>query len=418
MLKRFKVQNFKSFRETEVELPRLAVFFGPNAVGKSNLIDAIQALSRIGTMRTFTDALSGPIRGYPIEMFRLPSGGLSELLSSPSGQFSLEADLAINNGAGSTINNYRYRIEVEIATDSGRLANCGEFLSPLTKGGELKNAPAIESDSKGLIIRKQRKRGKPPTEELGNNYATLSDQRLGGPTHEHIERVRNELVLWQTYYLDPRINMRAARPPIEAYDIGMYGEYISPFLYRLKSEYKKYFDGVVRSVQTIIPTIEDVDVHLDKRRGELDLYIRQNGTVYSSRIVSEGTLRIIGLCAITVNPWNGSLLAFEEPENGVHPRRIELVARLIVSLSSMGNQQVIVTTHSPIFVGEILKQARSELNHNIGLFTFHNNGGETVIRPFSYSESLFEDTEMVEQLTNKGEDGLFEGLVMRGFIDE
>lgn len=417
MLKRLKVKNFKSFRETEVELPRLAVFFGPNAVGKSNLIDAIQALSRIGTMRTFTDALSGPIRGYPIEMFRLPSGGLSELLSSPSAQFSLEADLAINNGKSSVINNYRYRIEVEIAT-SGRLANCGEFLSPLTKSGELKNVPAIESDDKGLIIRKQGRRGKPPTEELGNNYAVISDQRLGGPTHEHIERVRNELLLWQTYYLDPRISMRVARPPIEAYDIGMYGDYMSSFLYRLKSEHRKHFDGMVRSVRTIIPTIENVDVYLDKRRAELDLYIRQNGTDYSSRIISEGTLRIIGLCAITVNPWNGSLLAFEEPENGVHPRRIELIARLIASLSSVGDQQVIVTTHSPIFVGEILKQSRSEADHDIGLFTFHNNGGETEVRPFSYGSSLLEDTKMVEQLANKGEDGLFEGLVMRGLIDE
>lgn len=417
MLKRLKVKNFKSFREMEVELPRLAVFFGPNAVGKSNLIDAIQALSRIGTMRKFTDALSGPIRGNPFEMFRLPSGGLSELLSSPSAQFSLEADLAINNGTGSITNNYRYRIEVEIAT-SGRLTNCGEFLSPLTKGGKLKNAPAIESDDKGLIIRKQGKRGRPPTEELGNNYAILSDQRLGGPTHEHIERVRNELLLWQTYYLDPRISMRVARPPIEAYDIGMYGDYMSSFLYRLKSEYRKHFDAMVRSVRTIIPTIDNVDVYLDKRRAELDLYIRQNGTDYSSRVISEGTLRIIGLCAITVNPWNGSLLAFEEPENGVHPRRIELIARLIASLSSVGGQQVVVTTHSPIFVGEILKLARSEANHDIGLFTFHNNDGETEILPFSYSASLLEDTEMVEQLANKGEDGLFEGLVMRGLIDE
>ena len=417
MLKKLKVKNFKSFKEMEVELPHLAVFFGPNAVGKSNLIDAIQALSRIGTMRTFTDALSGPIRGNPIEMFRLPPGGLSELLSSPSAQFSLEADLAINNGAGSITNNYRYRIEVEIAT-SGRLANCGEFLSPLTKGGELRNVPAIESDNTGLIIRKQGKRGKPPTEELGNNYAILSDQRLGGPTYEHIERVRNELLLWQTYYLDPRISMRVARPPIETYDIGMYGDYMSSFLYRLKSEYRKHFDAMVRSVQTIIPTIENVDVYLDKRRAELDLYIRQNGTDYSSRVISEGTLRIIGLCAITVNPWNGSLLAFEEPENGVHPRRIELIARLIASLSSVGGRQVVVTTHSPIFVGEILKLARSEANHDIGLFTFHNNGGETEVLPFSYSVSLLEDTEMVEQLANKGEDGLFEGLVMRGLIDE
>ena len=99
MLQRLTVRNFKSFRHATMEFPRLAVLFGPNAVGKSNLLDAIQALSRIGTQRTLADALGEPIRGYPFEMFKLPAGGIAELLTAPTAQFSLEADLAIHNGA-------------------------------------------------------------------------------------------------------------------------------------------------------------------------------------------------------------------------------------------------------------------------------------------------------------------------------
>ena len=94
MLKSLTVRGFKSLKDVTVELPRMAVLFGPNAAGKSNLLDAIQALSRIGTQRTLADALSEPIRGYPIEAFSFPSGGLAELLSASSAQFSLEADLA------------------------------------------------------------------------------------------------------------------------------------------------------------------------------------------------------------------------------------------------------------------------------------------------------------------------------------
>ena len=417
MLRRIKVHNFKSFRETEVELPQLAVFFGPNAVGKSNLIDAVQALSRIGTRRTFADALSEPIRGYPIEMFKLPSGGLEELLSVPTVQFSLEADLAITNGKAAAINNYRYRIMVEIATDSGGLSNREEFLSALNRRGELKGSPAIELDKSHLIIRRQKGGGRPRSEELGGNYALLSDQRLGSPAHEHIERVRNELADWQTYYLDPQLSMRTPRPPIDVYDLGDYGQYISPFLYKLKSEHKKYFDGVIKTVRTIIPSIEEIDVDLDKRQGILDLYIRQHGTNYSSRVISEGTLRVLGLCAIAVNPWNGSLVAFEEPENGVHPKRIELIAQLLVSLSGTGTQ-VIVTTHSPIFCNEVLKHARSKSSHDMGLFTFQGNSGDTELKPFPINSELFEETEVLQELTSSGEDGLFEALVMRGFIDE
>ena len=52
MLKRLAVRGFKSLQDVSVEFPRMAVLFGPNAAGKSNLLDAIQALSRIGTQRT------------------------------------------------------------------------------------------------------------------------------------------------------------------------------------------------------------------------------------------------------------------------------------------------------------------------------------------------------------------------------
>src|SRR3989338_11715686 len=84
MLKNLTVRGFKSLKDVTVEFPRMAVLFGPNAAGKSNLLDAIQALSRIGTQRTLADALSEPIRGYPIEAFSFPSGGLAELLLASS----------------------------------------------------------------------------------------------------------------------------------------------------------------------------------------------------------------------------------------------------------------------------------------------------------------------------------------------
>ena len=72
MLKRLTGRGFKSRADVTVTFPRFAVLFGPNAAGKSNLLDAIQALSRIGTERTLADALAAPIRGHPIEAFSFP----------------------------------------------------------------------------------------------------------------------------------------------------------------------------------------------------------------------------------------------------------------------------------------------------------------------------------------------------------
>ena len=46
MLSRLVVKGFKSLADVEVFLPRLTVLFGPNAAGKSNLLEAVQAVSK------------------------------------------------------------------------------------------------------------------------------------------------------------------------------------------------------------------------------------------------------------------------------------------------------------------------------------------------------------------------------------
>src|SRR3972149_148228 len=47
VLRRLSIEGFKSLRKVGVEFPQFTVLFGPNAAGKSNLLDAVQALSRI-----------------------------------------------------------------------------------------------------------------------------------------------------------------------------------------------------------------------------------------------------------------------------------------------------------------------------------------------------------------------------------
>jgi len=411
MLKSLTVRGFKSLKDVTVEFPRMAVLFGPNAAGKSNLLDAIQALSRIGTQRTLADALSDPIRGYPIEAFSFPSGGLAGLLASPSARFAIEADLMRDK------DDYRYRVEVEIAPGSGALSVADEYLSALGKNREPKGMAAIELKDDRLRVRRKSNPGKPRYEALRQNYAILSDPRLGAPEYRYIERARSELYGWRTYYLDPRVSMRAAQPPSDVRDIGVLGGEIAPFLYRLQAEHRNHFQAISRTLHAIIPSVEELTVDLDQRRGTLDILIRQGGVDYSSRIVSEGTLRVLALCAIAVNPWGGSLLAFEEPENGVHPRRLELIAQLLLSLALEQGRQVVVTTHSPLFCDAVLKGARSRPG-DIGLFNVRRDGPATVVQPFDVVGPLFKDQQIAAALTAGTEDGLFESLLLRGMLDE
>jgi hypothetical protein len=134
-----------------VTFPRLAVLFGPNAAGKSNLMDAVQALSRIGTARTLSDALSEPIRGYPLEAFAFPKGGLAALLSQKATRFSLDADLSIDR------DRYRYWITVEIQPGSGSLGVQDEYLAAFTQRGDSMGNPSIESVGQQLRVRHKSK---------------------------------------------------------------------------------------------------------------------------------------------------------------------------------------------------------------------------------------------------------------------
>lgn len=410
MIRNLTIRGFKSLGNLQIRLPRFTVLFGPNAAGKSNILDAVQTLSRISSKRTLSDALTEPIRGYPIEAFAFPSGGLMALLAKDSAEFTLATELEV----GKDRVPYRYRIAIGIHPASGVLSIRDEFLARLGKQGNVSGNPIIEKKEDELRIRRKSKPGNPRKEDIGLNYAILSDLRLGGIEYRAIESCRAELSACRTYYLDPRVAMRTAKPPSDVTDIGVLGEDIAPFLYRLMTtKYSRYYDSIRKTLRALVPGVEDLSVDLDKRRGSLDIQIRQDGIAYSSRIISEGTLRVLALCALAVNPWKGSLLAFEEPENGVHPRRLELIVELLTSISR--SQQVLVTTHSPLLCQAVLKRSRT-FPKEIELLRVRRGSSGTEVTPLS--GPLFDDTEIAKALADGTEDNLFESLMMRGLLDE
>jgi len=89
--------------------------------------------------------------------------------------------------------------------------------------------------------------------------------------------------------------------------------------------------------------------------------------------LSEGTLRILTLCILEYDNKHTGLLCFEEPENGIHPFRIGAMAQLLKDLCTdfsdieIPLRQVIVNTHSPILVGNILELYMNDKNVSIHL---------------------------------------------------
>ena len=104
MLKRIRIANYKSLKNVKIALPSLTVLFGPNAVGKSNFLDALQLLSKLTTCKTLKEAFNPPYRGKPLESFSFGTGGFKELLSAESLRFTIEADVELSSTVVEAVN--------------------------------------------------------------------------------------------------------------------------------------------------------------------------------------------------------------------------------------------------------------------------------------------------------------------------
>jgi predicted ATPase len=193
------------------------------------------------------------------------------------------------------------------------------------------------------------------------------------PHYPHVAAMREELASWGLFYFEPRERMRSANPVKEVTHIGMMGEDLAAFLNTLRATDERQLEAIGKALQAVIPSVKGVDVEVTDL-GEVELRIKEGSTLIPARVVSEGTLRVLGLLSLSASKAPASLVGFEEPENGVHPRRIRLIAELLKARASEGDTQLIVTTHSPIL---------PDLIPDDSLYVCRKRNGVTEIKPFS-----------------------------------
>ena len=96
MLKRIRIQKYKSLVDLDLSLEPLTVILGPNASGKSNFLEVLQLLSRITSSQTLEDAFRPPYQGNPLESFTFGDEGIKSLLNRDKVSFSIEVDVQLS----------------------------------------------------------------------------------------------------------------------------------------------------------------------------------------------------------------------------------------------------------------------------------------------------------------------------------
>jgi predicted ATPase len=371
MIRRISIENYKSLKAADVQLRDLTVIFGPNAAGKSNLFDALNLVSRLVTCRNIKEAFEGH-RGLPLESIHYSQGSLADLLKQETHRFAFEVDLELSdavvaetehrirdlrkgideqNGGGTgkiriTERLLRYNVELEIQSQSGAVRIMNERLKALRKNGEAEKArnPFIERTGNKLSLRMEGQ-AHPTMHEIGLDYTIVSSP-LYAPHYPHLAAFREEMSRCKFYYFEPRLLMREANSIADVNELGPRGEELAAFYHTISLKHPKQFEALKLTAKQLLPRLEELDVERTQK-AELFLRVWEDGASYSNRLISEGTLRVIGLLA-ALSPTTGSTtIGYEEPENGVHPRRLRNIADLLKNAAD-GTRQILINTHSPI----------------------------------------------------------------------
>ena len=411
MITRVAIRGYKSLSDVDLDLSALTLVIGPNASGKSNLLDALGLLSRMvsgGTIRSAFD----DHRGNPLEAFFVPPGGLEELLAKDVLTFSLGVEVELSDATVGAVERLirdmreglpsssraknrdskrvierrlRYDLTIEFLTSTGMLRVKDERLVALRKDGvERKDRkPFLDKVGDRLHLRMEGQ-AHPTHHDLGLDHTVVSTP-LYPPHYPHIAAFKEELSRWRFYYFDPSM-MRMESPLMEVDTLGYEGWNLAGYYHSLKNRNPKQFENLALTLKMLVPAADGVDTIVTPG-GLVRLNLVENGKTYSSQVISDGTLRVLGMLAMLAPGGPSTTIGFEEPENGVHPRRLQIVARLLNNAARQSGKQLVVTTHSsklPDYLKH-LNYTQPDSKGDVLLMGGQKEEGQSKFEPIDYS---------------------------------
>lgn len=317
-LDRLTIKGFKSIRSLDdFELRSLNILIGGNGTGKSNLVDFFRLL------RAMMELPLPHLQNSSLKTYIADGGGSDDFLfNGPKVTKSIEAALRFGP------NGYRFRLlptadETFVINDEARYYDRGT--SGWWEMGSGHTTPKLleerqEKDAAG-----------------GRSVASY---------------VYDAISSWKIYHFHDTSNVAPMRRSESVEDcdyLRFDAANIAPFLLELRSNEKKIYDQIVESVHLVAPFFQDFILKPNKQ-DKVRLRWRQRGSDYPLKPhhLSDGTIRFICLATALLQPDPPSTMIIDEPELGLHPYAIEILAELIQAASQ--KTQLVVSTQSPALV--------------------------------------------------------------------
>lgn len=309
--------NWRNFKNVEFDVGERLFVMGPNAAGKSNLLDIFRFLSDI----------AGQGGGLAFAIKR--RGGLAKvrsLFARNNARGRLVVDVKLRDGEDT----WRYRLSVK-----------GE------RGGQ--NRPVVDEE---LVTKNDREILRRPDDRDRKDEVLLtqthleqiaSNQRFR-PIADYFDRV-------QYFHLVPQIIRDPSRTLVANDD-----PFGSDFIVQMNATAPRTRDAWLRrmreALRAAVPGFDSLSIELDPA-GKPHLIAgyknwRSAPSKQNEADFSDGTLRLIGLLwAIIRTPANPGILLLEEPELSLNSAIVRILPSMLAQARRSSDLQVILSTHAP-----------------------------------------------------------------------
>ncbi len=317
MLEKIEIKGYRSIKNASVELRKLNVLIGANGAGKSNFISFFKLLNEM---------MAGRLQEYIGKTGRAQS----LLHFGPKVTPQLEAVLEFQEVGGN--NTYTLRL-FHAANDILLFAD------------------------ETLDYKKENWHGahKPPM-SLGAGHAETQINGFANDGKQTAKVLRRKLNQCRVYHFH---DTSATAPSRQASYLND-NRWLMPdagnlasMLYVYQQKHEVVYKRIVSTVRKILPDFGDFDL-APSRLNPNDIFLnwRKKGSDYlfGPHQISDGTLRVMAILTLLLQPEDGlpDVIILDEPELGLHPHALEIVAGLLRAVSE--KTQVIVATQSLTFL--------------------------------------------------------------------
>ena len=312
-IKSVTIEGFRSLRSIQnLQLPQLAVLIGANGAGKSTLI-------------RFFEMLSWMLKSKSLQEFVLRQGGGDDQFFMGARKMPrIHAELCLETASG--LNDYRFDLAHLSAGDSVMVMHEAYRYS----------AHGIPTKAKWTEIA-----------AVGKESSLLEQKHKTAKT---IVNLLRQCSTYQFHDTSPNAAIHNRWDITESFRLRSDGGNLAAVLLNLRSTDDKRYALIVKQIRRVLPAFKDFVLEQEAGKVLLRWVGQQSDKVFGSHLTSDGSLRLFCLLTLLNMPPERlpDVMLFDEPELGLHPHAVSLVAEMFKRLSK--KRQIFLATQSPYLV--------------------------------------------------------------------